>query len=78
VDGVVADARIALGGVGGTAVLATRAAAVVRAGGLTEDAARSAAAVAAEEVRPLSDHRGSADYKRAMVRVWVRRALRSL
>lgn len=78
VDGVVADARIALGGVAGTAVLATRAAAVVRTGGLTEDMVREAAAVAAEEVRPLADHRGSAEYKRAMVQVWVGRALRAL
>lgn len=78
VEGVVRDARIALGSVAGTAVLATRAAAVVRDGGLTEDVVVAAASVAAEEVRPLDDHRGSADYKRAMVEVWVRRALRAL
>lgn len=77
-DGVVRSARIALGGVAGTAVLASRAASVVRSGGLGVEVVREAAFVAAEEVRPVADQRGSAGYKRAMVGVWVRRALLAL
>ncbi|MFQ5874723.1 MAG: hypothetical protein ACE5JL_13135 [Dehalococcoidia bacterium] len=36
------------------------------------------AEAAAEECDPLSDLMGSAEYRRDMVRVWVRRALTSL
>ena len=39
---------------------------------------RAAAEAAASEADPLSDLMGSADYRREMVRVWVRRLLTAL
>jgi carbon-monoxide dehydrogenase medium subunit len=46
---------------------------------VVDDAAiREAAETAASECEPLSDLMGSADYRREMVRVWVRRLLSSL
>ena len=39
---------------------------------------RAAAEAAAREAAPLSDLMGSADYRREMIRVWVRRLLTSL
>jgi carbon-monoxide dehydrogenase medium subunit len=42
---------------------------------LTDENLRAAAAAAKGEVDPISDIRGSADYKRDMAEVWVRRTL---
>lgn len=74
-DGIIRNARIALGGVSSFAYLAKDAMALVegkRPGDVDVDAA---AAVAAESTDPSADPRGSAEYKRAMSEVWVRRAL---
>lgn len=73
--GTVARARIGLGGVAPTAILAEDAASMLE--GRTPDAAliRRAAAAAAAGSNPSDDQRGSASYKRAMVEVWTRRAL---
>jgi len=51
---------------------------VLRGEALTDSTIRAAAAAAAAEADPLSDLMGSADYRREMVRVWVRRLLTSL
>jgi len=42
---------------------------------LTDAAASAAADLAARDAEPLSDLMGSADYRREMIRVWVRRLL---
>jgi carbon-monoxide dehydrogenase medium subunit len=69
------DVRIALGGVAPT-VLRARGAEARLCGHAGDDAAiRDAAGAAALECEPLSDLMGSADYRREMVRVWVRRLL---
>jgi carbon-monoxide dehydrogenase medium subunit len=73
-----ADARIALGGAAPTPIRARRAEAVVRGEALSDAAIRAAADAAAAETDPLSDLMGSADYRRDMVRVWVRRLLAAL
>lgn len=74
-DGTVASARIALGGVASTALLAEAAAAGL-VGSLPEAAAfAEAAAAVAEATSPTDDQRGSAAYKRAMSAVWTERAL---
>lgn len=74
-DGSIANARIALGGVGGTAFLASKAAGLLA--GRKPDAELIAAVAeqAAAESEPSDDQRGSADYKRAMVNVWTQRTL---
>jgi CO/xanthine dehydrogenase FAD-binding subunit len=45
---------------------------------LSDAAIRAAAETAAREAEPLSDLMGSADYRREMIRVWVRRLLVAL
>jgi aerobic carbon-monoxide dehydrogenase medium subunit len=72
------DVRIALGGAAPTPIRAERAEGVLRGAPLTDAAARAAAEAAAEQADPLSDLMGSADYRREMIRVWVRRLLVAL
>ena len=45
---------------------------------LSDAAVRAAAETAARHADPMSDLMGSADYRREMIRVWVRRLLVSL
>jgi len=73
--GVVRGARLALGGVDATAVLADEAASSLIGAVLDEDRIRTAAALAAEHCDPTSDNRGSAGYKRDMIGVILRRGL---
>jgi len=71
----VTRAGIALTGVGGSTIAATAAADALVGGPLTELTIGQAADLAAEVARPRSDHRGSAEYKRHMVRTFVVRLL---
>jgi carbon-monoxide dehydrogenase medium subunit len=71
----VTRAGIALTGVGGSTIAATAAADALVGGPLTELTIGQAADLAAEVARPRSDHRGSAEYKRHMVRTFVMRLL---
>ena len=72
------DVRIALGAVGSTCLRAIDAEAALRGQPLGDTAFREAAALAREQCDPISDLRGSAEYKREMVEVFVRRALHSV
>ena len=72
------DVRLALGGAAPTPIRAENAERAVRGEALTDAATRAAAEAAAEEADPLSDLMGSADYRREMTRVWVRRLLIAL
>jgi aerobic carbon-monoxide dehydrogenase medium subunit len=74
-DGVVKRAGIALTGVGGSTIAATEAAQALTGQPLSVDTISTAAGLAAEAARPRTDHRGSADYKRHMVRVFTERIL---
>jgi aerobic carbon-monoxide dehydrogenase medium subunit len=69
------DCRIAMGCVASTPVRAQEAEALVRGQRLTPALAREAGALAQQVADPISDVRGSAEYKRAMAGVFVRRAL---
>ncbi len=73
--GNVTRAGIALTGVGGSTIAATAAADALAGRPLTPDSIGQAAELAAEAARPRTDHRGSADYKRHMVRTFVLRIL---
>lgn len=75
-DGRVARAGIGLAAVGPTYVKARAAESLLAGNALTDALVTEAAFKAAEEADPASDHRGSAHYKRQVVRVFVRRALR--
>ena len=74
-DGAIAEARIALGA---AAMVPVRARAVesALAGKAADDAAiREASSLVLEAIDPIADFRGSAEYKRKMAVVHVRRAL---
>jgi aerobic carbon-monoxide dehydrogenase medium subunit len=72
------DVRIGLGAAAPIPMRAKRAESALRGQTLTPALIDEAAALAREEVDPLSDVRGSANYKREMARVWVGRALKAL
>ena len=74
--GTVERAGIALTAVGPTNQRAREAEDALRGRALDDDAIREAARLAAEAAEPFDDHRGSADYKRTMVRVYTERGLR--
>jgi aerobic carbon-monoxide dehydrogenase medium subunit len=69
------EVRIGLGSAGSTPIRARQAEDALRGQPLTDENLRAAAAVAKTEVDPISDIRGSAEYKRDMAEVWVRRTL---
>jgi carbon-monoxide dehydrogenase medium subunit len=71
----VTRAGIALTGVGGSTIDATDAAQALVGGPLTTESIDTAADLAAQAAQPRTDHRGSAEYKRQIVRTFVRRIL---
>ena len=73
-NGVCEDVRLGLNSVAATIVRAKQAEQILRGKAITDAALREMGEVAATEVDPMDDNRGSADYKREMVKVLVRRA----
>ena len=71
----VTRAGIALTGVGGSTIDAADAAQSLVGGELTAERIGAAAELAAQAARPRTDHRGSAEYKRHVVRTFVERIL---
>jgi aerobic carbon-monoxide dehydrogenase medium subunit len=71
----VTRAGIALTGVGGSTIWAAEAAQALTGQPLTPDRIGQVADLAAQAARPRTDHRGSAEYKRHMVRTFVVRLL---
>ena len=69
------ELRVALGAVGPTPVRATAVEAALQGQQVTPEAVRAAAEAVADQVDPLADFRGSAEYKRDMAVVFTRRAL---
>ena len=75
-SGVCNDARIVLGGVAPVPLRAKRAEQMLVGKKVAEDLMAEAAQVASEEARPTSDMHASAEYKRELVKVFVKRAAR--
>lgn len=73
--GLVTQAGIALTGVGAATIDAVEAAKLLVGRPLSAEAAAEAANEAAKAAQPKSDHRGSAKYKRHLVRTFVERIL---
>ena len=76
-NGRVARAGVALTGVGPTNIQAVEAEQALAGSELDDDSIRGAAELAAGAAEPLGDVRGSAEYKRHVVRVFTERALRA-
>jgi aerobic carbon-monoxide dehydrogenase medium subunit len=74
-NGACGDARIGLGGVAPTPLRASAAEDSIRGGELDAGSIARAAEAAAQATDPISDIHGSADYRRELVGVYVRRAL---
>jgi len=76
-SGAVREARVVLNAVAPTAKLVREAEAVLTGRRPEEEALRAAAAAARDAAEPITDARGSADFRRELVEVLARRALRS-
>ena len=74
-DGVCAKARIALASVAPTPVRAMEAEHALEGQPLTSERIEAAATLAVSAASPISDQRGSAEYRRHLVRVLTRRTL---
>jgi len=75
-DGVCQDIRIALGAVAPTPIRAKEAEAILKGQKLDDALIEKAAKTAAGQSRPIDDHRASAEYRRDMVEVLVKRAIK--
>ncbi len=69
------EARLALGAVAPTAIRCPKAESMLVGATTSESSFEDAAKAAAKAAKPISDHRGSARYRRSMVDVLTRRAL---
>jgi carbon-monoxide dehydrogenase medium subunit len=75
-SGAFEDARIGLAGVGSTPIRATKAERALKGRKPSDDLVAEAGEKASDVSNPTSDIRGSAEYKREMVKVFVGRAIR--
>ena len=74
-NGVCKDIRVALGAVAPTPIRAKKAENILRGQRFSEELIQKAAEAASGEARPIGDHRASAEYRREMVAVLVKRAV---
>jgi aerobic carbon-monoxide dehydrogenase medium subunit len=74
--GVIADAGIALGALGPTTIIATRAEEALKGKPPSEELFAQAGEIASEDCAPVADGRGPVDYKRHLANVLTVRALR--
>lgn len=74
-DGVCREARIGLGALGSTPLRAHEAEAILQGERLSDPLLAAVGEAAQRIVDPVPDQRGSAEYKREMARVFVRRAV---
>jgi carbon-monoxide dehydrogenase medium subunit len=74
----IVDAKIVLGAVAPTPIRARHAEELIRGKAISDELIEKAAQAAADEARPISDVRGSASYRKEMVRVLTKRALKQV
>ena len=74
--GLFKDVRIGLGAVSPTPIRALKAEALLTGSGTGDSIIDNAARMASSESKPIDDHRASAEYRRIMVEVLVRRGLK--
>ena len=73
--GQISELRIGLGGVAPVPFRAVKAERSVRGRVLNDEAIHEVAEIAASEADPMTDPHGTADYRRKMIKVFVRRAI---
>jgi CO/xanthine dehydrogenase FAD-binding subunit len=73
--GAVSEIRIGLGGVSAVPFRATKTESALKGAVLNDQSIREAGEIAASEADPMTDPHGSAEYRRKMVKVLVRRAI---
>jgi carbon-monoxide dehydrogenase medium subunit len=71
------EAKIALGAVAPTPVRAPQAESILTGRALTEESIEEAAEQASKEAHPVSDVRGSATYRREVIKVLTKRTLKT-
>ena len=74
----IVDAKIVLCAVAPTPIRAGKAEYIIKGKAIRDELTEKAAQIAAEEAKPISDVRGSASYRKEMVRVLTNRAIRQL
>jgi len=72
------DARIALGAVAPIPLRAKKAESLLRGKEITDEDILRAGEMASEEIKPITDVRGSAEYRTEIVKVFVRRGIREI
>ena len=70
------DAKVVLGAVAPTVIRSLKAEAVLKGKVIEEDVIQESAQMASQEARPISDVRASAEYRREMVSVLTKRAIK--
>lgn len=75
-SGLITDIRIVLGAAAPVPLRARKAEALLKDKAATEKLIEEAALLASQEARPISDLRASAEYRREMVKVMVKRAIK--
>lgn len=75
-DGICTDAKIALGAVATTPIRAPKAEEALIGKALTDDVIIKASEEAMNSCNPISDIRASAEYRKDMVRVFTKRAIK--
>lgn len=75
-DGICKDIRVALGAVAPTPIRVRKAEDILRGQRVSDVLIEKVAEVASQEACPIDDHRASADYRRDMVAILVRRAVK--
>jgi len=74
----IADAKIVLGAVAPTPIRARQAEDIIKGKAIDDELIEKAAQAAADESKPISDVRGSASYRKEMVKVLTNRALKQV
>ena len=72
----IADARVCMGGVGITPLRAKNAEAILIGNEISDELLERAGVAASEECAPISDVRASAEYRKDMIRVYTKRAVK--
>lgn len=75
-NGVIKDARIVMSAVAPTPARAKKAEDFLKGKQVTDELLAEAGSIAAEECKPITDYRASAEYRRNLVSVFTKRSLR--